>query len=58
MGSECQASDHTDGLAVEGAVTGRRQAEPIRDDGGTGRQRITRQSGVRTRGARRWWEHI
>ena len=32
------------------------QAEPTRDDRGTGRQRVTRQRCVRTRGARQWWE--
>ena len=35
MGSECETSDHTCGLAVDGDPTGRRQAEPTRDDGDT-----------------------
>ena len=54
MGSECEASDHTGGPAVDGDPTRRRQAEPTRDDGGTGSQRVTGQRGVRTRGARRY----
>ena len=57
MGSECEASDHTGGLAVDGDPTERRRAEPTRDDGGTGRQRVTRQRGVRTRGAGRGAPH-
>ena len=41
MGSECEASDHLGGWAVDGDLTGKTS--------GTGHWRVTGQRGVRTR---------
>ena len=57
LGSECEASDHTGGWAVEGDLTGKkRQTKPTGDAGARATGASQRQRGVRTRDARWWWE--